>query len=67
MSNRGRKKHYDPPVTWKLNIPLSLAAEIELRLVDPLTGRVKKGKRSEIAQQLFRAWLQEQKENDNGQ
>lgn len=59
-----RKPLTDRPTEWKLSIPSSLAARIELRLVDPLTGKPKHGARSRLVNELLRAWLSQQLGNN---
>lgn len=51
------KPRTDRPTEWKVSIPSSVAAEIELRLTDPLTGKPKHGARARLVTQLLRSWL----------
>jgi len=60
MSKRGRKPKADPPVRWELSLPLSLATEIELALLDPLRGKVAHGARTDLVTMLLRQWLASQ-------
>lgn len=57
METRGRKRHNDEPVTWRLNFPRSVAEEIEEIFRDPLTGRVTYGARNKLITRLLRLWL----------
>jgi len=57
---RGKKKHLDPPVEWKINIPTSVVAKVELLLMDPLTGRPRHGARSKLMASLLKEWLDKQ-------
>ena len=61
MARRGKKPHADPPVEWKVSIPTSIAAQVELILTDPLTGKPKHGARAKLIAQLLRTWVDEQK------
>ena len=54
----GRKPHGDPPVKWNINLPTTLAAEVELLLTDPLTGVPEYGKRSKLIQELLYGWVE---------
>lgn len=54
---RGRKSLSDPPTEWKVSLPSSVAAQVELRLVDPLTGRPRHGARAKLITRLLRGWL----------
>ena len=57
MAKRGKKPHADPPVEWKISIPQSIAAPVELILSDPLTGKPKHGARSRLLAELLNNWL----------
>lgn len=57
----GRKPYSEIRVQWKLYLPLSLAAEVELLLLDPLREKVKYGARNELIEKLLREWLEKQK------
>lgn len=59
----GPKPHADRPVEWRVNLPSSLAAEIELMLYDARFGKIKYGARSDLIQALLREWLDKQKVN----
>lgn len=54
----GRKPHGDPPTKWNINLPTTLAAEVELLLIDPLTGIPEYGKRSKLIQELLYGWVE---------
>ena len=58
---RGRKKLVDPPVEWKLSLPLSVTAPVSLLLSDPLTGLPKHGARAKLITKLLQDWLDTQK------
>ena len=58
---RGRKKKLDRPVHWSISVPQSLAAELELLLIDPLRGKPKHGARGALIERLLREWVEEQK------
>lgn len=60
MARPGRKAFSDRPVDWKISIRGSIAAQIELYFTDPITGRVKKGARSQLINQLLSDWLERQ-------
>lgn len=63
MARTGRKPHSDRPVYWKVSIRSSIAAELELRFTDPLTGDVRKGARSRLINQLLEEWLEKQRKS----
>ena len=54
---RGRPKHFDPPVNWRLSMPTSTVAQLELLLLDPVTGRPAVGSRSAIMTQMIEILL----------
>lgn len=60
MARRGRKPHADPPVEWKVSIPSSIAAPVELILTDPLTGKPRHGARAKLIAELLNNWLASQ-------
>lgn len=66
MARRGRKPHADPPTEWKVSIPTSIAAKVELLLTDPYTGKPEHGARSRLLTQLLVNWLAN-KEKENTQ
>jgi hypothetical protein len=61
MARRGRKPHADPPVEWKISIPQSVAAPVELLLTDAFTGKPKHGARAKLITELLTNWLEEQR------
>lgn len=61
--SRGKKKHTDRPVEWKISIPESIAAPVELLLLDPVSGKPKHGARAKLITQLLSKWLEERKAN----
>lgn len=62
MTKLGRKPYTEPRAEWKVYLPSSLAAEVELLLIDPLREKVKYGARNELLEKLLRDWLQKEKE-----
>ena len=58
---RGRPKSDIPYIVWKIHIPAPLAFQIEVRMVDPVTGTAAYGKRSQLLQALLYEWLEKQK------
>lgn len=66
MAKTGRRPHLDPPERTIFSLPSSLRAELDLIMLDPLTGRIKLGARTELATLLFRkaldAWKKGQSE-----
>ncbi len=57
---RGRPQLSDPPIEWKISLPSSVAAQIELHLLDPLSGKPKHGARSKLITRLLRTWIKSQ-------
>lgn len=57
MSKVGRKSLMIPTVEWKCRIPEPLAAKADLLCLDPVTGGLRYGARSELITQLLRAHL----------
>ena len=51
---RGRRARTDTPVRWEVSIPTSLAAEIELYILDPVRRTQAFGARSALIQRLLR-------------
>lgn len=60
MAKRGAKLKADRPSEWKLSLPSSITAPVELILSDPLTGRPKHGARARLVAKLLKEWLEEQ-------
>jgi Arc/MetJ-type ribon-helix-helix transcriptional regulator len=58
---RGRRARIDRPTRWEVSIPVSLAAEIELHIFDPVRRSEAFGARSALIQRLLREWLDKQK------
>lgn len=65
MSRTGRKRHNDEPVKWTLNIPRSVADDVENIFRDPLTGRVTYGARNKLLTRLLRLWLADRTKINN--
>lgn len=61
MAKRGRKPYSVPPVEWNVSLDGSIAAQVELLLSDPLTGRPRHGARAKLINQLLADWLERQK------
>lgn len=61
MSRTGRPPNTVPSTRWDVYLPVDIAAQIELLLLDPVRQKVKHGARSELIAQLLRDWLKEQK------
>lgn len=57
-----RRKNADPSVDWHLCIPQTLAAEVELLLIDPFLQRTQFGARSELIIMLLREWVNEKRQ-----
>jgi len=60
MAIRGRKPNVIPTTDWKVWIPVDLAVKFDLHHIDPLTGKVPRGVRSDIVTGLIRQYLREQ-------
>ena len=60
MASPGRKKKLDRPVEWKIHVPFSVAAKVDLLLLDPTTGRSAYGARSAKVTELLKKWLNEE-------
>jgi len=57
MTKLGRRPHDIAPHQWKITIPSDLAAEVELLLFDPLTGKPQYGGRAKLLEVLLREWV----------
>lgn len=53
---RGRKATPGGLTTWELQIPTALAAEVELKLFDPLFNKPRYGARSKLLATLLAKW-----------
>ena len=53
-----RKKNIDRPVEWKVSIPTSTAAKVELCLYDAVRGRARYASRSKLITRLLNDWLE---------
>ena len=60
----GRKPYSEPRVQWKLYLPASIAAEVELLLLDPMREKVKYGARNELVETLLKEWLTAQRKGE---
>ena len=56
----GRRKYTIRRVRWHLQIPETVAAEVELLLLDPFWQQPKWGAKSELVTQLLQEWLNSQ-------
>ena len=54
---RPRSPHYR--TRWNISLPAGIAAEVEMLLLDPLTGKPSYAKRSELIVSLLQRWLEE--------
>lgn len=61
MTKLGRKPNAVPTIDWKCYVPVNIAAQVDLLLTDPLTGKPKLGARSELVTKLLMAWLASRK------
>lgn len=61
--SRGRRPATVPTVPWKDYIPVDVASEVELLLLDPTRERVKYGARSELITTLLRQYIAKVKGN----
>ena len=57
MAKRGRKPLLIPTIDWKCQIPVDIAAKVDLLLLDPSSGRPVFGARSSLVATLLREWL----------
>lgn len=63
MSKRGRKALTIPNIDWKIRVRSTLAAEVELLLLDPVRGRASYGDRSALINTLLEEWVEKQRKN----
>lgn len=56
MAKPGRKSK-DPYVKWLITMPESVAAQAELRLLDPVLNQPRYGARAKLVQTLIQKWL----------
>lgn len=64
--SKGRPRVPYLRVDFKVSLPAALAAEIDLRFVDPLTNRPKYGARAKLIQALLENWLAQQRGESGG-
>jgi hypothetical protein len=57
MSRTGRPKNSVPSVRWTVYVPLTIAAEVELILLDPTREKIKYAARNDLIEELLRDWL----------
>lgn len=57
---RGRTANLVPTVQWSIMVPIDLALQIEMKLMDPVTQKAGYAARSKLIQALLYAWLKEQ-------
>ena len=53
----GRPQSAELRADWKLSLPASVAAEVDLLLEDPLTRKPKYGARSSLVEAMLRNWI----------
>lgn len=51
------QKNTEPQVEWKLKLPVSLAARVEHRLIDPVKRKPGYGLRTKLIVELLNAWI----------
>lgn len=56
-----RRKRKEPHIRLDVEIPESLAAEVELLLFDPVRGKTRYGARQRLIENLLRKWVEESK------
>ena len=59
--SRGRKPHTEKSVRWRIEVKEKIALQVELLLLDPLTGEIAYGARSALINQLLAEWLEKQR------
>mgnify|MGYP000417343033 CR=1 FL=1 len=59
-----RPRNHVRPHDWKLSIPRDLAADVDMRLWDPVLQKPKYGGRSGLVADLLRRWLHEQTDQE---
>ena len=52
-----RYKYAEPHVKWCAYVPQTLAAKVDLLLLDPFYARAKHGAKSELLQLLLQQWI----------
>ena len=68
-----RKYGEAKPIYWNIPIPQKLATEVELSLLNPVSGKPEYGARARLITALLRGWVQDNdqqqvtilKDNDN--
>ena len=60
MGKPGRKPHAEPRICWRFYIRPTLAARVELLLLDPMRDKVKYGARGELMEYLLEEWVAKQ-------
>jgi len=68
MAKLGRKPNPIPSIDWKCYVPLNVATQVDVLLLDPFTGAPRKGARSALITQLLIQWLAHQRKggDDSG-
>ncbi len=59
-----RRKHTDPPVAVKVNLPESLYTKVSLLLLDPVRGKRRYAGLSQVVTQLLQKWVRDQTEEE---
>ncbi len=65
MSQAGRKPNVIPRVRWDLYLPATIAAEINLLLLDPTRDKIRYGARNELIEKLLRDYVRKIKVEQN--
>lgn len=57
---RGRRRHHEDTTPWSFQLPTELTSKVDLLLLDPMTGKVRYGSRTQLVETLLRNWLSSQ-------
>ena len=55
---KGRKPYTEPRIQWKVYLRLTVAAQIELLLLDPTREKIRYGARNELIERLLLEYLE---------
>jgi hypothetical protein len=66
MAKVGRPKNTIPTIDWKCQVPVPIAAKVDVFLLDPVTLNPRYGARSALVTQLLIQWLASKGVNLNG-
>jgi hypothetical protein len=53
----GKKPNAIPSVRWTLYLPRTLAAEVQLLLLDPMKDRIRYSARNDLMERLLQEWV----------